>query len=126
MNKCTQCGVGFEAKRADARFCSAKCKMQFIRNKRNIKCNKSVTDNDLSVTNVTDNVTDNAVSVSKTVIESVPVIEIEETHEPKKPEKTPYEKLSHLQQALEGNRPGHKPLTMCSKHNCWANTCGCK
>ena len=50
MTKCVVCGKEFESKRADAKYCSAKCRVKAGR--------LSVTKDDLSVTNVTDNVTD--------------------------------------------------------------------
>jgi hypothetical protein len=80
--KCSQCDKEFEG-RNDAKFCSGKCKMQFIRNKRNKPVTANVTDNDLSVTkddlSVTDVtatgelVTDNNVT---DVTDNLPVIEV--------------------------------------------------
>lgn len=52
MLKCQQCGSEFEAKRVDARFCSAKCRQNA---KRGVTANR-VTDNQGTL--VTDNVTD--------------------------------------------------------------------
>lgn len=58
MNNCNQCGKDFEAKRADAMYCSAKCRVTANRNNA-----QDVTDK-LNVTSVTDNetltVTDNS------------------------------------------------------------------
>jgi hypothetical protein len=48
MANCAYCGVLFEAKRADARYCSDKCRVTANRNK----------SDRLNVTPVTDNVTD--------------------------------------------------------------------
>ena len=33
MNKCIECGGGYEAKRSTSRFCSDKCKLAYHRNK---------------------------------------------------------------------------------------------
>jgi len=44
--KCSQCGKEFQAKRADARFCSGKCRIERLR---------SVTDNLVTDNSVTDN-----------------------------------------------------------------------
>ena len=44
--KCTQCGKEFQPKRADARFCSGKCRIERLR---------SVTDNLVTDNSVTDN-----------------------------------------------------------------------
>jgi predicted nucleic acid-binding Zn-ribbon protein len=51
LKKCTKCGKEFETKRKDARFCNTKCRVAYSR--------LSVTEDELSVTSVTDNVTDN-------------------------------------------------------------------
>ena len=45
--KCIQCNEEFEAKRTDAKFCSARCRLLYHRHE---------TDNGLSVSNETDNV----------------------------------------------------------------------
>lgn len=64
MNICKNCEKEFEAKRADAKFCSGNCRQQFGRRSvtDNVTVSDSVTDkpikrdkDDLSVTNVTDN-----------------------------------------------------------------------
>jgi len=53
MKTCTECGNGFEAKRADAKYCSAVCRVTANRNSAPLVTDK------LNVTSVTDNVTDN-------------------------------------------------------------------
>ena len=64
--KCTQCNKEFEATRADAKYCSIKCRVAYNRLNVTDKPEEalSVTKDELSVTNVTDkpNVTDNNVT----------------------------------------------------------------
>lgn len=111
--KCINCSKEFKNERSTARFCSTKCRLAYRRK------SLSVSENGLSVS---ENVTLSDPKPVKTAIDTAiePAVSAEE------PEEIPYEELSPLQQALRGDRPGHKPLTMCSKHNCWAETCGCK
>ena len=57
--KCSQCGKEFQPKRADARFCSGKCRIERLRSVTdNLVTDNSVTDNGKVVT---DNVTDKKV-----------------------------------------------------------------
>lgn len=57
MSKCAQCGAEFEAKRVDAQYCSAKCRVTANRTAAQVVTDKlNVTPN---VVTVTDNVTDN-------------------------------------------------------------------
>ena len=59
--KCLACGKEFESKRADARACSPSCRKKLSRTKDSVTDNLDVTDNVISVTNVTDSsVTDNS------------------------------------------------------------------
>jgi len=55
MTKCVVCGKEFESKRADAKYCSDACRKAASRTETD---GLSVTTEGLSVTNVTDNVTD--------------------------------------------------------------------
>lgn len=121
--RCINCGAEFGSKRNDAKFCSPKCKMQFIRNNgRGLSVTK-----DISVTDNSDNLVTDKLSVTKPVTDNLPIIETEEKHIPKEiVEPVKPEGLSSLQQALLGIRPGRVALVRCPKHGGYTKTCGCK
>ncbi len=68
--KCLNCSVEFEPKRADAKFHNGACKMAYSRNKKKQLNVTPVTDN---MKDVTDNVTDKPLSVTKDVTDKLNV-----------------------------------------------------